>query len=362
MKHYTDLWNGILESGISFSIIAVQKGWETETRYYTNSRQRIFKEIAYASQGQFHYSPSSDKVKESADRIFKQLTSPVKYRLKAELSRAEQGPGAVEVRFEEGVEKKATKNVELILDASNSMWGQIQGKTKIAIAKEVLNQIIGGLPDEMKVGLRIYGHRYKLKDRRACQDTELVVPIGPVDKSMLMNTVNKITPRGKTPLVHSVIQAIKDFEDLERGTGILISDGIESCDGVIESIGSALRKAGVDLQVHIVGFDIKEIEARTQLEAIAKSTGGVYLDAKDSKELLASLEQTLKIEYVLLDKNGEIKTRGVVGGEPVQVSAGKYTLRLLLQPDALETGVMIRPNEKVTVTLKKEAEKWRLTQ
>jgi len=359
MKNYTDLWNGILDSGISFSTIAVQKGWELETRYYKNSRQRIFKEIAYASQGQYYYSPSPEKVEESADQIFKQLTSPVEYRLKAELSRTEQKPGAVEVRFKEGAEKKAAKNVELILDASNSMWGQIQGKAKITIAKEVLNQIIGGLPDEMNVGLRLYGHRYGLKNSKACQDTELVTPIGLINKAQLTDAVDAITPRGKTPLVYSVLEGIKDFRDIGSGTIVLVSDGVESCDGDIDSIAPALKAVGLDLQVNIVGFDIKEVEARKQLEAIAASTGGIYLDAKDSEQLLDSLEQTLRIEFVLLDDQGGVKARGVVGGEPVQVLEGMYTLKLL-QPEPLEIRITVKPDATATLTLKKEADQWML--
>lgn len=357
MKNYTDLWNGILDSGISFSTIAVQKGWESETKYYKNSQQRIFKEIAYASQGQYYYSPSPENVEESADQIFKQLTSPVEYRLKAELSRTEQKPGAVEVRFKEGAEKKAAKNVELILDASNSMWGQIQGKAKITIAKDVLNQIIGGLPDEMNVGLRLYGHRYGLKNSKACQDTELVTPIGLINKAQLTDAVNAITPRGKTPLVYSVLEGIKDFRDIGSGTIVLVSDGVESCDGDIDSIAPALKAVGLDLQVNIVGFDIKEVEARKQLEAIAASTGGIYLDAKDSEQLLDSLEQTLRIEFVLLDDQGGVKARGVVGGEPVQVLEGTYTLKLL-QPEPLEIRITVKPDAVAILTLKKEADQW----
>jgi hypothetical protein len=358
MTYYTDLWNGILESGISFSTIAVQKGWDSETNYYGNTRQRVFKEIAYASQGQYHYSPSPDMIEESADRIFKQLTSPVEYRLKAELSQTEQKPGAVEVRLEEGAEKQAAKNVELILDASNSMWGQIQGKAKITIAKEVLKQIIEGLPDEMNVGLRLYGHRYGLNDSKACQDTELVTPIGLINKAQLKDAVEAITPRGKTPLVFSVLEGIKDFKELGSGTIVLISDGVESCDGDIEAIAPALEAAGLDLQVNIVGFDIKELEARKQLEAIAASTGGIYLDAKDSEQLLDSLEQTLRVEFVLLDDQGRVKARGVVGGEPVQVLEGTYTLKLMLQPEPLEIRITIKPDAKATLTLKKEGDQW----
>ncbi len=273
-----------------------------------------------------------------------------------------QRPGLVEVAFGEGAKKQAAKNVELILDASNSMWGQIKGEGKISIAKKVLSQIINGLPDEMNVGLRLYGHRYPLKDKRACKDTELVVPIGPLAKSQLITTINSITPKGKTPLVFSVLEAGKDFEKINRGSIILITDGIESCNGDINSIAPAFKKLGIGLKVHIVGFDIKEAEAKQQLEAIAKSTDGVYLDAKDSQQLLSSLQQTLQIEYIILDEKGAIKAKGFVDGEPVRVMEGTYKLRLILEPQPLEVNITVKPGQKSLLLLKKENEKWTINE
>lgn len=269
-----------------------------------------------------------------------------------------QRSGSVEVILEEGEERESAKNVELILDASNSMWGQIQGVAKIAIAKDVLEQIINGLPDEMNVGLRLYGHRYGLNDRRACQDTELKVPIGPIDKAMLIDIIRKIQPKGKTPLVHSVLQAGDDFKDIKNGSIILITDGIESCDGNIDSIAPALKESGIELKLHIVGFDIKEPDAREELEAIAKSTEGTYLDAKDSQELLSSLEQTLQIEFEILDEEGQVKAKGMVGGESIRLMEGSYTLRLLVEPEPFEAEITVRSAQKTKVIFAKEKDKW----
>jgi hypothetical protein len=269
-----------------------------------------------------------------------------------------QRKGSVEVIFEKSQHIEAAKNVELILDASNSMWGQIQGVAKIAIAKDVLEKIINGLPDEMNVGLRLYGRRYGLNDRRACQDTELKVPIGPLDKAVLIDTIQKIQPKGKTPLVYSVLQAGDDFNDIPNGSIILITDGIESCDGDIKSIAPALKKSGIELKLHIVGFDIKEAEARAELESIAKSTEGTYLDAKDSQELLSSLEQTLTIEFEILDDKGQVKARGMVGGEAIRLMEGSYTLRLLVEPQPFEAGITISPGQLAKITLAKEKERW----
>jgi hypothetical protein len=290
--------------------------------------------------------------------LFEQLTSPVEYRLRAEWKETVKEPGSIEVLFEKGAEKEAAKNVEMILDASNSMWGQIGGVAKISIAKDVLGQIIDGLPAEMNVGLRLYGHRYGLNDRRACQDTELKVPISPIDKDHLIEIIGTIQPKGKTPLVYSVLQAGNDFKNIPNGSIILITDGIESCEGDINSIAPALNELGIDLKVHIVGFDIKEAEARAELEAIAKSTDGTYLDAKDSEELLSSLEQTLQVEYEILDEQGQSVAKGFVGGEALEIMEGSYTLRLLVEPELFETPITVEPGIKSTFTLTKVNDKW----
>ena len=49
----------------------------------------------------------------------------------------------------------------LILDASGSMWGQVDGENKIVIARRVLGNLIAGLPHGTEAGLIAYGHRKK---------------------------------------------------------------------------------------------------------------------------------------------------------------------------------------------------------
>jgi hypothetical protein len=272
-----------------------------------------------------------------------------------------QGPASLRVNFEKGAEKEITKNVEIIMDASNSMTGLIGKETKMTVARRVLTQIINGLPDTMNVGFRVYGHRYPTDAyQQACQDTELLLPIGPVQKAKLVEMVNKIQTKGRTPLVLSVLQAIKDFEKLANGSIVLVTDGIESCNGDIKSIAPAIKKSGLEMKVHIVGFDIKEKEARQELESIAKATEGMYLDAKDAKGLLSALEQALKIEYLVLDEKGEIKARGLVGGEAVKIPEGTYTLRVMLAPQPLELKITLNSGGRPIFTLKKEAGAWAL--
>jgi hypothetical protein len=269
-------------------------------------------------------------------------------------------PATLQVVFEKEAVPEVAKNVELILDASNSMWGQIGGEAKITIARQVLTQIINGLPESMNVGLRAYGHRYGLNDKRACTDTELLAPIGPVDKSRLIDTVNKIQLKGKTPLVFSVLEAIRDFASIPNGSIILVTDGIESCGGDIKAIAPAIKTSGLELKVHIVGFDIKKAAERQELEAIAKSTEGMYLDAKDAKGLLSALQQTLQVEFAVLDVKGEEVARGTVGGAAVELKPGSYTLRVLVAPEPIETKVSVEAAKSLVFVLKKIDGKWSL--
>lgn len=267
---------------------------------------------------------------------------------------------SLRVVYEKETAPETAKNIELVFDASNSMWGQIGGEAKITIARKVLTQIISGLPDLLSVGLRVYGHRYGLNDPKACTDTELLIPIGPVAKGKLIETVNKIQLKGKTPLVLSLLEAVKDFEKIANGNVILITDGIESCNGDIRSIAPAIKKSGLELKVHIIGFDIKEKEARAELESIAKSTDGRYLDAQNAGELMTALEQTLRVEYQVLDEKGQEVARGAVGGDEIEIKEGTYTLRILLAPQSLEKKITVKPGEKTVCVLKKEAGSWKL--
>ena len=55
----------------------------------------------------------------------------------------------------------AAENVMLVLDASGSMWGQIDGRTKIEIAREASGKVVSGWDQANQVGLIAYGHRRK---------------------------------------------------------------------------------------------------------------------------------------------------------------------------------------------------------
>ena len=268
--------------------------------------------------------------------------------------------GYIQIRQEGRAASRIFKNIELVLDASNSMWGQISGESKISIAKKTLQQIITSLPQDINVGLRVYGHRFPLQDKRACRDTEQLAPIGPLNKEILIEAITNIKPKGKTPLVFSVLEAIKDFVGKEGGSIILITDGIESCGGDIRSIGAAVKKSNIELNLNIIGFDIKEAKARQELGSIAKEAGGLYLDARNTKELVSSLQQTLQMPFEILNDKKEVVARSLVDGEAIRLRLGNYWLRFKIGSQTIEEKVEVTGHKTVTFWLKKVEDRWLL--
>ena len=100
---------------------------------------------------------------------------------------------------------KESLRLVIILDASGSMWEQIEGAHKIAVARKALKELLSGLEDDAQVGFIAYGHRSKTD----CSDIEILVPLGKIDKNALISSVDSLNPLGKTPITASIKQAME---------------------------------------------------------------------------------------------------------------------------------------------------------
>ena len=183
----------------------------------------------------------------------------------------------------------------LVLDASGSMWGQIGGKAKIAIAREAVDAMLDGW-NGGDLGLMAYGHNRK----GDCGDIEVLQAVGPATAAGIRARVAALNPKGMTPISAAVRQAAAQLRFTERkATVILVSDGEETCNADPCALGKELEAAGVDFTAHVVGFDIqKGSKAHRQLQCLAANTGGRYVDARNAGDLnraltsVASSEQT----------------------------------------------------------------------
>lgn len=174
----------------------------------------------------------------------------------------------------------------LILDASGSMWGQVDGQTKISAAKKAVDSILSKWKPADRLGLMAYGHRAKGE----CRDIELIVPVTTFDPQRIKDAVNGLNPKGKTPMADSLRAAAQALRSTEnRATVVLVSDGIETCAPDPCTVAADLKKAGVGFTAHVIGFDVTDPAAKSQLQCIARATGGVYLDASSAAGLESAL-------------------------------------------------------------------------
>lgn len=186
-------------------------------------------------------------------------------------------------------------NSILVLDASGSMWGQIDGVTKIEIAQGVVGDLLRTLPQTQSIGLTAYGHRTK----GDCTDIETLVLPGAASRDAISAAVNKLRPRGKTPMTDAVVAAATALKYTEDpATVILVSDGIETCNPDPCAAARALEEAGASLTVHVVGFDVSDPEARRQMQCLADETGGQFLLAANASELGEALGQVTQAQPV----------------------------------------------------------------
>jgi len=198
---------------------------------------------------------------------------------------------AEEVRTATATEVEAETNTDeksmLILDGSGSMWQQIGGKTKIAIAREVVATVVQDWPSTDQLGLMSYGHREKGR----CDDIETLLDPAAVNIEAFNRAVGEIAPKGKTPLTAAVEAAAETLKYTEnKASVILISDGEETCGVDPCAAGGRLEALGIDFTAHVISFDLPQ-EKSQGLRCLAESTGGRFLMARDAAELRSALSE-----------------------------------------------------------------------
>ncbi len=231
--------------------------------------------------------------------------------------------------------------IYFICDASGSMWGQIEGQTKMSIAAKVLTATRENLQADQAVALVAYGHRTK-----ECDDVEFMLDPDAANQVAFREAVHGLKPLGKTPLAHSALQVIERLKtEGEKATIILVTDGIESCGGDLCAVIRAAREAGIPFRLHIVGFGLKPDETEG-LRCAALAGDGSYFDASDADGLASVMEEATAAPvvepehnvFVYAVKNGkpvDAHIRGVKPGSTKAINAARSygdTARMYLAP------------------------------
>lgn len=169
-----------------------------------------------------------------------------------------------------------------LFDASFSMTNKMgRDDSRMQVAKKLLGRMVDSLEkiDGLEIALRVYGHQYTTKDYN-CTDTKLEVGFGPDNHAEIKTRLNEIKPSGTTLIAYSLEQAAYDFpvNGSSRNIVILITDGIEECNGDPCAVSQALQKQGVLLKPFIIGVGLNE-DFRKQFDCVGK-----YFEATNEQE------------------------------------------------------------------------------
>ncbi len=143
-----------------------------------------------------------------------------------------------------------------LLDGSGSMLAKWENTYRITVAKKLLSDFVDSLRTNknLELALRVYGHQYDRRQRR-CDDTKLEAPFAVNNHDRIISVLKNLGPKGTTPIAYALEQAANDFpDDKARNIIIIITDGIESCDGDPCAVSLALQRKGIFLKPFIIGI------------------------------------------------------------------------------------------------------------
>jgi Ca-activated chloride channel family protein len=165
--------------------------------------------------------------------------------------------------FSQRIQKQMPERTRIlfVLDGSGSMKAEMNGQSRMDIAKEVLSDLIDSLKINplVEIGLRVYGHQYDSKLKN-CTDSKLEASFASGNHEQIKQKLKSIDPKGNTPISYSLEKSANDFpkEFGYRNVIILITDGIESCDGDPCAVSLALQKKSIFLRPFVIGLGVEE--------------------------------------------------------------------------------------------------------
>ena len=205
--------------------------------------------------------------------------------------------------------QKVETRILFVLDGSGSMYARMGTDTRINVAKRLLTRLSDSLEqfENLELGLRVYGHTSP-KNEKNCKDTRLEVPFSPNNHLEIKTKVKDIKPKGTTLIAYTLQEAAYDFPKTPgvRNVIILITDGIEECDGDPCAVSQALQKQGVMLRPFIIGLGM-DAEFRAQFECVGRFfEAQTEDDFKDVMNVVISQAiNNTSAQVNLLDVNGK---------------------------------------------------------
>jgi Mg-chelatase subunit ChlD len=247
------------------------------------------------------------------------------------------------------------RSVEIVVDASRSMWGRMHGEPKMVVAKEILQDVSYWFPEDLELALRAYGS-LSPSDSANCADSALLVPFGGENREPIREAIAGLRPLGQTPIAYALNQAARDFGATQNDRAVvLVTDGIESCGGDPVQAARELREQGIT--VHIIGFGLGNgaDEDTASLRAVANASGGHYVTAGSAEELKDALVQTVATSFSVFKGNTAVASGSLGSDKPLYLPEGDYRIELDSSPPQ-NVQISLAARDQLTLTLEKQGD------
>lgn len=154
--------------------------------------------------------------------------------------------------------------VLIILDCSHSMWDRWQSDAKIKVTQQVLLKFMDSVANQpnIEVALRVFGHLNKNS-----YGTRLEVPFEKSNNYKIQSKIKTLVPNGACTAATALSSSLNDFppltgdskEDVQpRNIILIITDGMDDCDGNICDVARQVQMSGVIVQTFILGIGDKQ--------------------------------------------------------------------------------------------------------
>jgi len=245
--------------------------------------------------------------------------------------------------------------VEIVVDASRSMWGRMDDEPKMVVAKNILMDVSDWVPEDLDLALRAYGSTSPSDDGN-CHDSTLLVPFGDDNRWAIRDAIDGLRPLGQTPIAFALNEAANDFgTQQDDRVLVLVTDGIESCGGDPVQAARELREQGIT--VHLVGFGLGNAkdEDAASLQAVADASGGRYVTAGSAEELKDALAQTVGTSFRVFKGNTVVAVGSLGSDKPLYLPGGDYRVELDTSPLRVMQ-IDLTPGDQLTLTLEKRGD------
>lgn len=202
-----------------------------------------------------------------------------------------------------GIAQTNNENIIIVLDLSKSMNETLNnGEKKVDVAKKAVRQVLATVPDSVRVGLRVYGQKSGFLGLNQCTQSTLISPIKENNKEDILKNIEKLDPNGVTPIEYSLRKAVEDFDNLQGPKKIiLISDGLETCNGDPCKFAKDLSFEYPDIKVDVISFvkNIGNFSLDSQLKCISLATNGKFSKTDTEIDLVNAIKNSFMVDKKL---------------------------------------------------------------